>query len=223
MAQLSEQLPQHIGGIFAVNKERQQTSEMTFSRISPALQTQPPGTININSNEATTGRKRRKVADETSTQEHKMEEESIIIADNMSEQLIQTSMASTSSTIVEVKSEEQPKVKRKRGRPKKSGVDEPMLDATPTGTATKSTAKFNWFTRFPLTEEGQQSQSDEIPEQVYQEPDHSFVLPIHQRNVLLLPYLDIGRPDWMVHNLPEQERFIFPDPCNWPSGNRPPK
>ena len=117
----------------------------TFSRISPALQTQPPGTINANSNEATTGRKRRKVADETSTQEHKMEEESTTIANNMSEQLIQTSMASTSSTIVEVKSEEQPKVKRKRGRPKKSGVDEPMLDATPTGTATKSTAKFNWF------------------------------------------------------------------------------
>jgi hypothetical protein len=64
----------------------------------------------------------------------------------------------------------------------------------------------------------QKNQPVQIPEVVYNQPDHSFVLPVRDRQLLLLPYLDIGRPDWMVHDMPEQDRFLFPDPFSGPAG-----
>lgn len=48
-------------------------------------------------------------------------------------------------------------------------------------------------------------------------PTRSFVLPARDRQVVLLPYVDIGLPDWKTHELPQQERFFFPEPADWTS------
>jgi hypothetical protein len=51
--------------------------------------------------------------------------------------------------------------------------------------------------------------------QISAERERSFVLPLNnnQRNLLLMPYLDIGRPDWLVHDLPAEHGRdrLFPD------------
>lgn len=62
-----------------------------------------------------------------------------------------------------------------------------------------------WLKTIPTVE----SLRDQMPE--YAEPinntTESIVLPIRQRQVLLLPYCDIGAPDFLEYDYPEREKF----------------
>lgn len=40
------------------------------------------------------------------------------------------------------------------------------------------------------------------------DPTKSIILPIRERNVLLLPYCDIGAPDFLEYNYPDKEKFL---------------
>ncbi|KAI3415985.1 hypothetical protein GPALN_005543 [Globodera pallida] len=87
--------------------------------------------------------------------------------------------------------------------------------------------KFNWFAEFPLSTAASTSTSVEqhagegagptegILANVYASPTRSFVVPAYERQLLLLPYMDIGLPDWRVHNFPQSDRFLFPEPNEW--------
>ncbi|KAL3097839.1 hypothetical protein niasHS_000574 [Heterodera schachtii] len=84
--------------------------------------------------------------------------------------------------------------------------------------------KFNWFAEFPfdtaatsISEEQSAPAATDggIPAKVFASPTRSFVLPAHERHLLLLPYMDIGLPDWRVHDFPQPDRFLFPEPSEW--------
>lgn len=65
------------------------------------------------------------------------------------------------------------------------------------------------------------SSTSQIPSTILENPCNSYALPVNngqnlskeeeKRKILILPYMDIGEPDWLVHGLPERERYLFPD------------
>lgn len=42
----------------------------------------------------------------------------------------------------------------------------------------------------------------------YQDKTSSFVIPIRERRVLALPYVDLGGPDFLEYNYPDRERYV---------------
>lgn len=65
--------------------------------------------------------------------------------------------------------------------------------------------------------------SSQILSTIIDHPCNSYTLPLNTYNdektteetekkkILILPYLDIGEPDWLIHGFPERERYLFPD------------
>lgn len=63
---------------------------------------------------------------------------------------------------------------------------------------------FDWSESIKLAKDGPGEYASP-----YGDLTSSVVIPIRQRHVLLLPYCDIGMPDFVEHNLPEPEQYIL--------------
>uniref|UniRef100_A0A915DEC7 Mediator of RNA polymerase II transcription subunit 26 n=1 Tax=Ditylenchus dipsaci TaxID=166011 RepID=A0A915DEC7_9BILA len=65
---------------------------------------------------------------------------------------------------------------------------------------------YNWYSKMPSLKSLENATSE------YAQPradlTASVVIPIRQRQVLLLPYVDIGLPDFVEYNFPEPEQYL---------------
>ncbi|KAI1710932.1 TFIIS helical bundle-like domain-containing protein [Ditylenchus destructor] len=65
---------------------------------------------------------------------------------------------------------------------------------------------FDWYSTIPSIESLKNQPVEHAKPR--SDPISSCVIPIRQRQVLLLPYVDIGMPDFVEHNFPDQDKFL---------------
>lgn len=64
----------------------------------------------------------------------------------------------------------------------------------------------DWYSAIPSMETLRERSAEYAKPRA--DPTASCVIPIRQRQVLLLPYVDIGLPDFVEYNFPQKEQFL---------------
>lgn len=215
VAQLSEQLPSHIAGIFDRNTVADNaTDSKSFGDMSYAASTLPLPSKAVQPESETQLEPMQKAESSRRRKRNSPETVEPLLIDghsNIEDNVAVENRFELSALSQNITNEQQ--IRKKKGRPKKGNIGPIGTEGTSSridGISNKN--KFNWFEKFPIADAEKRIKSFQIPRIVYDNPECSFVLPIHERHLLILPYMDTGRPDWLIHELPEKERFLFPDP-----------
>nr|CAD2172632.1 unnamed protein product [Meloidogyne enterolobii] len=222
VAQISEQL-QHYGTIFDTstlasnsnnNIKETNKQQLHLQRNANSLSSLPENDVEIVS-ESTAKKRRGKMSDQI--QNHSQDIE-LLNGRHKTENAVNNKKEG----------------KKKRGRPKMTdtgiylnNLNDGMNERSTITKTLKSskevgnTQKFNWFEKYPLPNVGNVDSTSQIPSTILEHPCNSYALPVNngqnlskeeeKRKILILPYMDIGEPDWLVHGLPERERYLFPD------------
>uniref|UniRef100_A0A915LV13 Uncharacterized protein n=1 Tax=Meloidogyne javanica TaxID=6303 RepID=A0A915LV13_MELJA len=223
VAQISEQL-QHYGTIFDTstlasnsnnNIKETNKQQLHLQRNANSLSSLPENDVEIVS-ESTAKKRRGKMSDQI--QNHSQDIE-LLNGRHKTENAVNNKKEG----------------KKKRGRPKMTdtgiylnNLNDGMNERSTITKTLKSskevgnTQKFNWFEKYPLPNVGNvDTSTSQIPSTILEHPCNSYALPVNngqnltkeeeKRKILILPYMDIGEPDWLVHGLPERERYLFPD------------
>ncbi|KAL7074896.1 hypothetical protein ACQ4LE_005666 [Meloidogyne hapla] len=219
VAQISQQL-QHYGTIFdtstLASNNKETNKQLHLQKNVNSLSSLPENDVEI-INETTVKRRRGKMSDQI--QNHSQDIE-LVNGRHKTEDAVNNKKEG----------------KKKRGRPKMTdtgiylnNLTDGMTESSKTTITTNSskgggnTPKFNWFEKYPLPPNIGKTDlsSKQIPSTILDHPCNSYAIPLNnsgkdfteeeKRKILILPYLDIGEPDWLVHGLPERERYLFPD------------